>query len=237
MEYETNVTTQFSCQSLWGESGRLGEFDYPEDSYVRGSGISSRKTSIDFGYAFDNDFFNQSLDGYVGTGENGAVENNVSNVTIYTGNDEIGVVSIKVPYGQSLKTAVMNKMNSVLHGSKYEVFEMFISEYFGELVTDATLVPSYDIDIYLTLFDTTVEEETLVSFNIVFIGKNLELEVTCLDIEKVKDIVKSMFALDDSDILGLYADADMVTEIADDAMVEDGRDVYVKVVDSWELPE
>ena len=239
LDYETGVTTRFHCRGLWGgEDGDvLGEFDYPEDSYASGTGVVKGKTSIDFGYKFDNNFFNQSLEGYVGTGENGVVENNVSNVTIYTGNDEIGVVSIKVPYGQSLKTAVMNKMNTVLHGSKYEVFEMFISEYFGELVTDATLVPSYDIDIYLTLFDTTVPEETFVTFNIVIIDKEIEFEMTCVDFEKIKDIVKSMFNLSDSDIVGIYADASMETEIADDALVEEGINVYVKVVDSWELPE
>lgn len=234
--YETIVTTEFECEAMFA-TGNFENHVFPEDSYISGSTFRRGKMSLNFDSLFDNNFFNQSLEGYVGTGENGAVENQVSNVTIYTGNDEIGVVSIKVPYGQSLKTAVMNKMNTVLHGSKYEVYEMYVSEYFGELVTDATLVPSYDIDIYLTLFDTTVPEDTFVTFNIVIIDKEIEVEMTCVDFEKIKDIVKSMFNLSDSDIVGIYADASLETEIAYDALVEEGKNVYVKVVDGWEFPE
>lgn len=232
MDYESAVTTNF----IFTE-GIYENHVYADGEYISGTTFRGGKVLFNFDSSFDDNFFNQSLEGYVGTGENGAVENNISNVTIYTGKDEIGVVSIKVSYGQSLKTAVMNKMNTVLHGSKYEVYEMFISEYFGELVTDSTLVPSYDIDIYMVLSDTSVEEETFVTFNIVIIDKEIEVEMTCVDFEKIKDIVKSMFALDDSDIEGIYADASMETEIPDDALVEEDKDVYVKVLDSWELPE
>ena len=232
MDYETGVTTQFTCESFFN-GGNLAEQVYTDDNYIISTGVSNGKVAINFDSNFDNNFFNQNTSDYRGTGDNGAIENELFTLTIHTEIDDWGVITVNVPSGSSIKESVENGLESYLNGTEYYIHSIYHVEGYENEIGDNEKLPSCDKDVYVRLANVN-QIVTEITLNVTLVGHYAEETVIALSNYPVYLLVQSLYGLQESDIIGVYTDEGLTQILDSNATTVDGMTLYVKVTNTWQ---
>lgn len=161
--YASNMVLEESAASVLG--GTV-EQEFTADNVVVTTNSNIINMSLDFTTAFDNNYYNQTLSGYAGTGANGTVENNKINATIMfiDNNLNINAVETKFTTGENLIDSIHDAIIPVLLQNDVEVasYCQIVNE--GsvrvpeEIETDA-LVPEADVIIHIYFVNDNVSSD------------------------------------------------------------------------------
>ena len=229
IDYNNGIVTEFTCESYWHDSEFCGVV-FTDDDVMRCDSTYKERAYIEFGEQFDNDFFNQNVNDYLGTGENGVVENNLTTININVGNIE---KTINVPYGVNLWSVVGAAVSEYTNGTDLEMLDMFsIKDGVVFNIGEDEVVPSYDITVNITLGVPPVEK---VSTSVTIYITNTESEEICTFFigDNLYDTFKAVWGLEDEQIVGIYSDAGLQNKLATSTLITEEMVVYIVLEDGW----
>ena len=229
IDYNNGIVTEFTCESYWHDSEFCGVV-FTDDDVMRCDSTYKERAYIEFGEQLDNDFFNQNVSDYVGTGENGAIENNLTTININVGNIE---KTINVPYGVNFWSVVGAAVSEYTNGTDLEMLDMFsIKDGVVFNIGEDEVVPSYDITVNITLGVPPVEK---VSTSVTLYITNTESEEICTFFigDNLYDTFKAVWGLEDEQIVGIYSDAGLQNKLATSTLISEDMVVYIVLEDGW----
>ena len=161
--YASNMVLEESAASVFGGSF---EQEFTADNVVVTTNSNIINMSLDFTTAFDNNYYNQTLSGYAGTGTDGAVENNKINATIMfiDNNLNLNAVETKFVTGENFINSIHDAIIPVLLQNDVEVASYCQMVNDGsvrapeEIETDA-LVPEADVVIHIYFVNDNVSSD------------------------------------------------------------------------------
>ncbi len=229
IDYNNGIITEFTCKSYWNNDIFAG-YEFLDTDVMRCDSTYKERAYIEFGTEFDNTFFNQDVSSYVGTGENGAVQNQLSTITIIAdSNEEV----TKVPYGYNFWDAVRAALANYTLGTDLEVLDIFtVTDGVALNIGEQDIVPSYDITVYVTIGEPPVEKE-LVDVTVYITNTGSEEICSFFLGDNIYDIFKAVWGLEDEQIVGIFSDAERTHKLSTDALVSEGMTIYVVLEDGW----
>ncbi len=159
--YSSNMVLEQSSASVFGG---VVDQEFASNNTVTTTNSNIVNISLDFTAAFDTNFFNQTLSGYVGTGANGAVQNNQVNATIMFINNNINIEPLETKFttGENCIDNVYDAIVPVLLQNDLEVgaYNVLVNNgsYFTpEMIDEDYLVPETDFVVYVYFANDNVE--------------------------------------------------------------------------------
>ena len=225
-DYNSVMTSKSSSASVFLEDVNQ---EFTANDVVVETKTKSVSVGIDFTTAFDDNYFNQSLEGYTGTGSDGEVKTVEVEGTLSLANANIddSVVVAKFNYNDNLLSSIENELSYILG-----VNNLFIQScYFivdGDLIkiTENTVVPSTEFSVYVELTD---EVREFVETNVTIFVVNDSSENLCsfyID-DNLYNEVKAVMGLTDEQIAGIYSDAELENLLDSTTLITENMTVYL----------
>ena len=225
--YNTDMVKHYSSESYF--DGWLDQ-TFDSSSYLKYIESRTVGISIDFNASFDDSYYNQNVSAYVGTGENGAVQNQLTKI-ILIANTEI--IETQAVYGSNLMTAIVDGLRGYMLINDLTFKDAIIDVREQIFVTDEDLVPSYDVEIYVRLDSASTEyETTLATINIIGF-EDISGEIQLVTNRNLYDAIKAVWGLSDEQIVGIYSDAGLQNKLATSTLITEDMVVYVVLEEGW----
>ena len=229
--YESNLEVEEPSSSVL--QGYFNQ-NFGTDDYVIKNKNNKINIKLDLTTAFDNEYFNQNLTGYTGTGANGEVGNVKVTGTIALANANLDDSSITVEfeYGDNLKDCVDDAIADILSDNDLYVASYSLI-YNGQTsdITDQTKVPASEFIVYVQL--TTENEDYEVTIVDVYqVNDNSKSTCSLYVGKKLYAEIKLVFGLTDADIEGIYSDSELTNRLSTDTLVEEDMVIYLVLADN-----
>lgn len=229
IDYNNGIITEFTCKSYWNNDMFAG-YEFLDTDVMRCDSTYKEKAYIEFDAQFDNDFYNQNVSDYSGTGENGSVQNQLTKVNIVFDTVEL---EIKAPYGNSLWETVKETLIDYISGTDYKVLDIYtIKNDIPMNIGEDEIVPSYDITVYVTIGEPPVQKETT-EVEIYITNTGSEEICSFFVGDNLYDTFKAVWGLTDEQIIGIYSDAETNNKLSTDTLISEGMTIYVVLEDGW----
>ena len=224
-DYSSVMTVRRSPASMF--EGRVNQ-EFTADDVVVQTNTSSVKLGIDFTTGFDDNYYNQSLTDYTGTGNNGEIKTVEvqANLSLANANLEVSYISAKFNYNESLLSAIENELSYILSRNNlfiqscYLVFDEKL-----EKITETTLVPSTEFSVYVELTEEVKEfVETLVT---VHYEDGTYETLSMYTNNNLYGEIKAVFGLTDDQIAGIYSDAELENLLDSSTLITENMTVYL----------
>ncbi len=226
-KYSTQMIQHVSSESYF--DGWV-EQQFESDNYVKYINARNVEINLDFNASFDETYYNQNVSDYVGTGENGAVQNQLSRIVLVVNNDRIEIVAV---CGENLMDAVVNGLRDYMLDNGLTFKSAVVDVVKQIFVTENDLVPSYDIEVYV-ICENNSSEYAPVSITVNIVGyEDLSGEVVLVENRNLYESIKAVWGLEDEQIVGIFSDAERTHKLSTDALVSEGMTIYVVLEDGW----
>lgn len=214
--------------------GELQE-SYGENGNVVITDSSSYQIALDMTTGFDNSFYNQTLEGYNGTGENGEPANRLTEIEILCSCEGGYYTTVKAPYGDNLRQVIDSAIYKFTTEHDLAIKYMYWDVHASEKVSADAVVPAHNALIYIDLVKKGYEFEP-VEVNLV-IESHLIMK-TCYFIPGLNlfDCLSEDLELEDGMILGAFSDKEMTMSYDENTSVVADMNVYLNLVEGWSDP-